>query len=477
MTQDIVKALNDRYGFYNRKHVKIFGKSVDTQRFYFTDKAIESHLTGKYAIGTFAGEKATRYISIDIDAGGKSAVRKIVDALVEIGIPRDHIYISLSGKKGYHVDMYFLPWLYNSKAKNLYELVIWKTELDPKKVEFRPTNTLAGKMPLGYHQETGNRCWFLDQDTLQPIESEDYILKTEFINADTILPILKKWNKKRWNELYADMVLGEERKTSGKNITFNSEYYEEKRLKEPGTRHRTMLEIAVDMRHCGANKHSIQKALTGFYYHQDQSLIGSSEKEVIADISDISEWAEESVPIWWASKTNEIKPIEITRLEAEKILSTPTPTCRMIAAMLYGYCKIFGGACISYNRIVNAIGCSQATAEKSIKYMRENGVIQVKSGGCIYRNGSLHKMSNTYYIPRHSETLYGASYFFENKLDDDNIEKFYLAVMTGLFTDQELAEKMKKPELEKCIEYRRTMNDRESQDGNGRECQGGAGVH
>ena len=172
---DIIEVIKKTYGFYRQKYVVMSAKYTKTVNHYYTDKVIESHLNGYYALATFAGEKVTRFISVDIDEGGKKVVRQVMDAFAELGIPRDKIYVSTSGKKGHHVDIFFSPWIYNEKAKNLYDLMIWRTGLNPKKVEFRPTHRQAVKIPLGVHATTGRRCWYLDRDTLQPIERMDYI--------------------------------------------------------------------------------------------------------------------------------------------------------------------------------------------------------------------------------------------------------------------------------------------------------------
>ena len=109
----------------------------------------------------------------------------------------DKIYASLSGRKGYHVDLFFDPFVYNDVAKNIYDLVIWTAKLDPSKIEFRPTNTQAIKLPLGIHATTGRRCWYLDPVSLEPIEDIEYIYNIEKIPADLIREIRASWNRRR----------------------------------------------------------------------------------------------------------------------------------------------------------------------------------------------------------------------------------------------------------------------------------------
>ncbi len=97
----VIDALREHYCFFRQKYVVMKDNYTKTTMHYFTDKVIQSHLDGYYALGVFAGEKVTRFISFDIDAGGKPVVRRIMSALVEMGFPEDRIYVSTSGKKGY----------------------------------------------------------------------------------------------------------------------------------------------------------------------------------------------------------------------------------------------------------------------------------------------------------------------------------------------------------------------------------------
>src|SRR5699024_1347835 len=71
-----------------------------------------------------------------------------------------------------------------------YRKVMSEIEL-PKngEVEFRPSWNQGVKLPLGVHQRTGNRCWFVDNRTLEPIESFDYIMSIEPMDSSEIMEI------------------------------------------------------------------------------------------------------------------------------------------------------------------------------------------------------------------------------------------------------------------------------------------------
>lgn len=457
---DLIESLKNTYCFYRQKYVMMSDGGIKTVNHPYGDQVIESHLEGRYALAVFAGEKVTKFISVDVDAGGKKAVRKVVDAFEGLGIPREYQLISTSGQKGFHVDIFFTPWIYNDKARNLYDLMIWRTGLDPKKVEFRPTNTQAIKIPLGVHAKTGNRCWFLDGETLEPIEDFGQIRQVKMFPGDRVREIVKAWNKKRWNELYAEMVCEDSGHDSSviRDIEFNDEYYEGKRIVECGTRHDVMLEIACDLRTYGANRFQIAKALRGFYYRQDKTMIETTEQKVLEDIEDISQWAEESVPV----KKRRPSPaegiprtVEFHLEDAERILAGSTGASRRIALLIYAYCKMFGANHMSYDYIVKIIGCSVATVKNAISDLVKLHIINRKSGGCHFRNGRLVREANTYFIPSDVSGSYNSErYEYNGRITSETINELYYRVMAHFFPADYLAKRMTKPELEECMKWR-----------------------
>lgn len=461
----LIDMFKNTYCFYRQHYVIMDSEYTKTVDHYFTDKVIESHLEGKYALCVFAGPKVTRFLSVDVDEGGKKAVRQVVDTFVKFGIPKDKIYISTSGKKGYHVDIFFSPWIYNDKAKNLYDLMIWQTGLNPKKVEYLPTATHAIKVPLGIHAKTGNRCWFLDQSTLNPIEDMDYINTIVPVSDGVVLDLLKEWNKKRWNELYAQMVCEDSGRDESivKDIQFDQEYFVSKNITEPGTRHQVMLEIAMDMRHFGANSFQIQKALRGFYFHQPSEMIESSEKDVMDDIAEISKWAEETIPVWKYRKSpNEGKSraIVIQKEDIAAILSAPTSAARKVALLLYSYCRMFKAAHISCSTISEITGCSEKTVSTAIDNLVKLHIISRQSGGCHYSNGRLVRKSNTYFIPSNKQTAHvddkdilAETFETSEKISKENFSSYYYRTLASMCRPEYLAKFLTKPELKECERY------------------------
>jgi len=457
--ESVVQAMKSAYCFFRQKYVVLAPGYTKTTMHYFTDRVLESHIAGQYAVGVFAGEKATSFITFDIDAGGKAAVRKVMGALTTMGFPKDRIYVSTSGKKGYHVDMFFEPYIYNERARNIYDLVIWMTGASTSSIEFRPTHTQAIKLPLGIHATTRKRCWFLDPQTLDPIEDLTYVTTVERIPSHLCGEILKKWNKKHWNELYADMICGDrtDMANSQSNYDFSrkNEYYAAHRLTESHTRHGMMVEMARDIRYNGATANQITKFLMGWYYHQDPVLIGSSEDEVRADAEAIAEWAEESVPVLRVRQMPaECKPIIFTKRDIGAILRAPTSAARRVALLLYTYCKMFGATKISYAKIAETTNCVEATAKSAVAFLVKLRIVNKQSGGLHVSFGKMVKRSNTYFIPKGVRTvafadgdLIADEYVFTEPYDKTNFDKFYCKVLGAICTDKCLERYLTKPEL------------------------------
>ena len=110
-----------------------------------TDGVLRSHLEHRYAVAVFAGEFSSRFLCFDVDDGRKETVRAVTGALKEMGFPHGGIYISLSGGKGHHIELFFDRLVRTEKLRRIYQRVLELTKLTAQQVEFRPTNGNAIK--------------------------------------------------------------------------------------------------------------------------------------------------------------------------------------------------------------------------------------------------------------------------------------------------------------------------------------------
>ena len=179
------------------------------------------------------------------------------------------------------------------------------------------------------------------------------------------------------------------------------------------------------------------------------------------DINDISQWAEESVPVrkYRPSPNEGGKPIIINKEEIHGILMAPTSASRRIALLLYAYCKLFGAAHISYESIASTVGCSIATVKNSITALIQNRLINKMGGGCHYNGSILVRKSNTYFIPKNKtygvppeDCLLSDEYSYKKLIKKDNVDDFYYSLLTGMCTLEYLERFLTKPELKACKE-------------------------
>jgi hypothetical protein len=147
---------------------------------------MKDHIKGKTTIGVFGGNVVTKFITFDIDVSddkltsednhlrAKQITYHLIHTLIEdFNIQPAHIFPSFSGKKGYHVDIFFSESIDKTFTKRLYDLVLERMGADPKQIELRPTS-LGVKVPLGIHKETGQKAFYCDH-TLEKLPDESIL--------------------------------------------------------------------------------------------------------------------------------------------------------------------------------------------------------------------------------------------------------------------------------------------------------------
>ncbi|TDM45169.1 hypothetical protein ETI06_13030 [Macrococcoides goetzii] len=186
----VVKKINELFITYRKKFIVQNKKDSDFKfstidKYSINDTVVKRHLQGKQTCGIFSGKAFTKFISFDVDTKENSEVdtRYLVDILErEFNIARSDIHVSISGMKGYHVDLYFKNQITNNLARKFYIDVINRAEFTEKQIELRPQHSLGMKLPLGIHEETKKRCWYVDNQTFKPIEDFNYIFDIQQID-------------------------------------------------------------------------------------------------------------------------------------------------------------------------------------------------------------------------------------------------------------------------------------------------------
>lgn len=209
----IIERLNDLY-FIQRKHYLIQYKEPTGYRQYtagqinkhgnkekaLMDWQFEKHLNGDFTIGTYS-KFFSKFLTFDVDFHDPNMAKwiayKVANTLNELGI--QNYYISFSGNKGYHIDIFFKDLIRVDYAKKFYEYVIDKSGVLEhsdigNKVEFRVTDKLGVKIPLGIHQKSGNYCGFCDVDNglsvMSKEDSQEYLFTIQKMSHDEIYNII-----------------------------------------------------------------------------------------------------------------------------------------------------------------------------------------------------------------------------------------------------------------------------------------------
>lgn len=436
---------------------------------------IMSHLNGEYAVCIYAGEKATKFMTIDIDLGEPDVVHKVIDTMVDLGIPKDYIHVSSSGRKGYHVDIFFRNYTYNTYTEKFYWAMIERSGLDPRKVEFRPTHKQAIKLPLGIHQTTGNRCWYVDRETLEPIESFEYIFGIEPMDGEYFESLVKCITNEHLREIYNEIAQNTptwERKKQNRD-------YGSLKVEQIGTRHNLQAKVAARARLDGLDYGEIVQAQMDWYAEQDKSKIETPEEGVRKDAEELAAWAIKNIAI----KRVEVKksgkagcePIKITKQVIPYILKAPTKTARLVLFLLAVFCEKYGEAKIAKETIAEYVGVSEMQVNKLISRMIDEGLLTKENTFRKYNKFVTLHSANVYKVPGdkklHSpETKYlnADHYDITEWITSENLRDMYFRTITAICKTEYLERYLTKPEVAECM--RRAENKDADQVDDDRRC-------
>lgn len=121
------------------------------------DKQLQDHLRHKSTVGIFFPTMGTKLIGFDIDIQDKEALNKVYTALIRFVEPTD-VFLSSSGGKGYHIDLFLDRMLDRDIVKRFYQLILNETGLNNKELELRGASDQGWKLPLGMHFKKGAYC-------------------------------------------------------------------------------------------------------------------------------------------------------------------------------------------------------------------------------------------------------------------------------------------------------------------------------
>ena len=141
----------------------------ERQYMSITKGHIKNHLIGDITLGVYTTrtDQTAKWLCIDVDDMDVSVVHRLV-AGIEDRFGPNACLVEFSGSRGYHI------WLFFDEPKSVRTVVALGrlltkdvcVEIYPKQAEIDGIGNLV-KLPLGIQKKTGDRCWFVDSETLE----------------------------------------------------------------------------------------------------------------------------------------------------------------------------------------------------------------------------------------------------------------------------------------------------------------------
>lgn len=440
-----------------------------------TPRDIRQHLDGVKTISVHGRKMNTSFMTFDIDVDDLEIVRLVRQKLVDFGIPFEKIYISTSGNKGYHIDCFFEHMIFKSDIGNIYSYLMDDPVLAKvgSKIEHFPYRDRVIKIPLGINFKTGRRCWFLDQETLEPIESFDYVGQIEKINKEHFGDQVHEMNKRRKQERYERARQNQEVR---RNIIEDSkivakEEKPQKKYKAPeqhepvmtveGQRHQMMLRKAVWLRCTGSDEEDIFEELLHWVERQNQSLIKSSWREIEDDARliarDVVKEYSPKVRIQNQDEARKEWAKKITAANLQNIMMGSTQSVRKVALLVCVYTKRFKNCQMGQAKMAEKLGMSSQTVMKALKELREKKVIvRTAKGGLVNVHGEDEFRPDTYVFVElmMSKPMFSVRdvcwYKFSEVKDD--IDGFYYKMLHDMLTKAEVKKHLTRAELKRYKE-------------------------
>lgn len=408
-TKQLVKQFNELYIQTRRKYLAQFADgryftlsyAPSNKTVKFNDSMLHTHLKGDITYGVFAGGRVSKFITFDVDCNDSAMSRwitlKLIDVLEnEANIPRKDIHVSFSGNKGYHVDIFFDKQVKVDALKEFYHNVLVKVGTLPDgQVEFRPSWTQGVKIPLGVHQKTGNRCVFVDNETLEPYnyeESCEYFLRIEPLQAEVITDSTI--------DLTDEQVTEFEEVVASTDITVNAvdlsgalqrakRILDNGRLTESNSRHKVTYTLA-----CFGNSHGWEREET---ISVIMDVLLATPREYFSEGSTPEYWLKEAERLVEYAYNNDKtiqgsdKPITIYKSEILAVLNVGTFRQKQLAYAMLATSKRYGNIFyLTMNTAMKMIGTkSKPTVSNAIKKLVEVGFIEYHRKGEVDRARSL----------------------------------------------------------------------------------------
>ncbi|WP_003545417.1 TOTE conflict system archaeo-eukaryotic primase domain-containing protein [Desulfotomaculum nigrificans] len=415
VSKELIKQFYNLYVIKRDRYILLLhdGRYITTKKKPLMDWMIKNHLKGTATIGTFAGKNGTKFICFDIDTKetAKQYYHKLINSLINIGIPADYIYPSFSGTKGYHVEIFFDNPIAITELKKLYKKVLAEINANETEIEFRPTSSQGVKIPLGRNFKSqdmeNNICWYVDRETLEPIRDIEYMLKIQKIDSNTIKDIIKNIGQQK--VIKKQKIKSKQQQPQNKVVSLpvyiGNEYSIEKLEKlwkkgitQQGTRHTSMVKLAKYLRYLGNTREQTKIDLMNWLERQPEHTYNSTIDEIEEDIEKIVNWVYDNQKGITAPRNK----IEFHKEEIEYILRANSKNEKILLFYMMIHSKRYsddeGKFYMSYSQMEELTGLSHQTVVSTINKLENQKLIQIISRNEKQKDTYIKK-TNTYKIP------------------------------------------------------------------------------
>jgi hypothetical protein len=430
------------------------------------DGYLQSHLKGDRTYGIYVGNFGTKFMTLDVDmnkedgqensAECRMMVYRLVNTLIEeFNVAERNIHVSVSGSKGYHIDLFF-PFISREHVNVFYDKIIKAVGCTKEEVELRPTNQ-GVKLPLGIHQKTKRRCWFVDTIDLTPIESMDHILSIEPMTEEEFLfsvygdegqpevkrQIAKEKSLETRQKKLVDFIAAStdmEGRTADEAEVYAQEVLGLGRLKFPDSRHNTTLLLARYFNTLGnIDRQSAIDTICAVIDNTDESFFDSKKTVEFrhAEVERLVNYAYDRNYTLVGSKQN----VTVTRNEILQVLRANTLAQKqtLFAMLVHSkrYAKKDGTFYMTYDQLTEMTGfTNRRTMKKNLERLQADELLQIVASNVVDKVltkelGELMKKPNVYKL---LVDVQENDVTFE--IDTQNIEDFMVVVQSLVSLDE-----------------------------------------
>lgn len=362
----VIAALNELYITTRKKYLLqtderylTFDRDTNDNIIPLNDSFIKTHLKGtdKKTYGVFAAGSRSKFLTFDVDIAGneqlaKWTAMKLVNVLMDdFNISAEDIHVSFSGNKGYHVDLIFDETIAVATLKEFHAKVIaMYGKIEGGDIEFRPTWQQGVKLPLGIHQKTGNRAWYCDTVTLDPIEDFTYITTIRPMDANEFLllnesvevvEVVEEEKAEQFVEVAEDIDMTVSIYDADEMTHRVADVLNARSLPYPQSRHHYTYMIALFANTQGIDRDDATDMIMDVLYN--------TPSEYFSEGSDEAHWEKEAIRltdyVYDNGKTimSMNEEVEITKQEVEAVLKVGTFKQKQVAYAMLIHAKRYGG--------------------------------------------------------------------------------------------------------------------------------------